>query len=102
MHVFGPKNNAFSCFGIKNCNIGTKLPLDFLSAWVFNYTYKRISELKLKEAESVSIQIRFSGLTRKARETDSKYFTNQLYLPIDEFMEIISKYPQEPNPADYL
>lgn len=92
---------AFSRSGFQVHSLDSKIPLDFLTASVFNGIYQSVSDLNLENAKSVSIQIYFDDITKAARDSKTRYATNKLAFPKDELFDIIKKYPDEPNVMDF-
>ena len=87
--------------GFQVHSLDSKIPLDFLTASVFNSVYQSVSDLNLENAKSVSIQIYFDDITKAARDSKTRYATNKLAFPKDELFDIIKKYPDEPNVMDF-
>lgn len=102
MKLFSHESTAFRRPNFRIHNLDTKIPLDFLTASIFNSIYPKALDLRLKDIKSVSIKIYFENITRSAKDTKTKYATNKLFFTKDELLNIINKYTKEPNTMDFL
>ncbi len=94
---FGYRSTGFMKTDFQEHDVNKKIPLNFITAFVFNTIYQEAEDLKLKEIEFVSLQIYFGDLTPKAKDTRVKYFTNKLNFSKEEILNIICKYTKEPS-----
>lgn len=102
MKLFSHESTAFRRPNFQIHNLDTKIPLDFLTASIFNYIYQEALDLRLKDIKSVSIKIYFENITKSAKDTKTKYATNKLFFTKDELLNITNKYTKEPDPMDFL
>ena len=102
MKLFSCESTAFRRPNFQLYNLDAKIPLDFLTASIFNNIYQEASDLRLKDAKSVSIKIYFENLTKTAKNAKIKYATNKLIFSKDELLNIANKYTKEIDPIDFL
>lgn len=102
MKLFSHESTAFRRPNFQIHNLDTKIPLDFLTASIFNYIYQEALDLRLKDIKSVSIKIYFENITKSAKDTKTKYATNKVFFTKDELLNITNKYTKEPDPMDFL
>ena len=102
MKLFSHESTAFRRPNFQIHNLDDKIPLDFLTASIFNNIYQEALDLRLEEIKSVSIKIYFENITKSAKDTKTKYATNKQFFTKDELLNIINKYTQEPDPMDFL
>ena len=102
MKLFSHESTAFRRPNFQIHNIDAKIPLDFLTASIFNNIYQEALDLRLEEIKSVSIKIYFENITKSAKDTKTKYATNKLFFTKDELLNIINKYTKEPATMDFF
>lgn len=102
MKLFSYESTAFRRPNFQIYNLDSKIPLDFLTASIFNDIYQEASDLRLKDVKSVSIKIYFENLTKTAKNAKIKYATNKIVFSKDELLNIANKYTKEVDPIDFL